>query len=335
MFNRVRPYLLVLLTLVVGVSACVPARQFEELKTKQEQCEEARSSLNSEKQDLETERNELSAENETLQRSVEFLTGDTARIGISLRKMTKQYDKINALNDELLRKQTQLREGSAAENRKLAQELQKTQFDLQRKEDELNALDRELKQRSANLDRLNAELINREVRVKELEGIISRKDSAAQALKDKVAAALYSFRDKGLTVEQRNGKIYVSLEAKLLFPKGSTDIDPEGKKAILDLCKVIVEQQDISILVEGHTDNDPMKGGSMKDNWDLSVLRATAVVRFMVAKGAIEPTKLTAAGRGEYIPLDEGKEEAAKAKNRRIEIILTPNLNDLFEMLED
>ncbi|MGD1845914.1 MAG: OmpA family protein [Salibacteraceae bacterium] len=334
MKSYLRPFLIVA-AFGMALQACVPARQFEEMKNKQETCADERAQLSQEKKDLETERNELLVSTESMRKTVEYLEGDTTRLGISLRKMNRQYDKINELNDELLRKQAELRDGSAAENRKLALELQKTQFELQQKEDELNDLDKELKARSANLDRLNSELISREARVKELEALVSRKDSATQALKDKVAAALYSFRDKGLTVEQRNGKIYVSLEAKLLFPKGSTNIDPEGKKAILDLCKAIAEQKDISILVEGHTDSDPMKGGTMKDNWDLSVLRATAVVRLMVENGEIDPTKLTAAGRGEYIPVDQGETEDAKAKNRRIEIILTPDLIDLFEILED
>jgi chemotaxis protein MotB len=171
--------------------------------------------------------------------------------------------------------------------------------------------------------------------VNELEQIIAEKDAAVRALKDKIAAALLGFKDKGLTVEQRNGKIYVSMEAKLLFPKGSTSVDPQGQKALIELAKVLQDQKDLEILVEGHTDTDKLSGnGPIKDNWELSVMRATAVVKIMLGNSGIDATQITAAGRGEHIPVDKGETEEAKAKNRRIEVILTPNLDELFEIID-
>ena len=128
----------------------------------------------------------------------------------------------------------------------------------------------------------------------------------------------------------------MSLEAKLLFPSGSTVVNAEGKKALTDLANVIRDEQDITILVEGHTDTDPYKGsGAIKDNWDLSVMRATSVVRIMTREGQMSPDMLTAAGRGEHVPVADNSTREGKAKNRRIEIILTPNLDRLFEIINE
>ena len=263
--------------------------------------------------------------------------------------MTRQYDKINRLNDELLKKQAELREGSESENRKLLAELQLLQDDLQRREDDLKNAERdlELAQRDLDMKKIKLErlgldlektemaLQQREKRVNELEEIIAQKDEAVKALKNKIAEALMGFKDKGLTVEQKNGKIYVSMEAKLLFASGSTKVDPEGIKALVELAKVLQDQKDLEILVEGHTDTDKLSGnGSLKDNWDLSVMRATSVVRIMLDNSSISTNQIIAAGRGEFMPIDESDSPEAKAKNRRIEVILTPNLDKLFELIE-
>ena len=173
-------------------------------------------------------------------------------------------------------------------------------------------------------------LAEREKRVNELESIINEQDRAVKLLKDKVAAALKGFENKGLKVEERNGKIYVSLEAKLLFASGSTKVEDEGKKALIDLAKVLESEKDLEIIVEGHTDTDKLAGTTHpKTNWELSVLRSTSVIEIMMANSAINPTQLMAAGRSEFIPVDAND----KAKNRRIEIIISPNLNELFKLI--
>ncbi|MBN4062061.1 MAG: hypothetical protein COA57_01405 [Flavobacteriales bacterium] len=320
--------------LIFFLFSCVPARQFEELKEKQRKCADERNVLSAQNKELETKVTELTAELSDLKKQRKLLVRDTLMLGNSLRKMTLQYDKINTLNDELLKKQSQLREGSQAENAKLMRELEAMKNDLLKKEDELKELESELEKKKSNLDKLSGELENREKRVKELENIIAKKDAAVSELKQKVTDALLGFQGKGLTVSQKNGKIYVSMEAKLLFAKGSTAIDPKGKKALVGLAKVLEDQKDISILVEGHTDTDKITGGKYKDNWDLSVVRATEVVRVMTASSNIDPKQLTAAGRGEFVPIDPGDTEKAKSKNRRIEVILTPNLDELFRILE-
>lgn len=318
-----------------AVSACVPARQVEELKEKQTKCEEERRSLLAEKQQLETENKEFTANNEQLKKQVKLMAEDTTNLSNSLGRMTRQYDKINKLNDEILAKLNTLQAGSAEENRKLMLELQSSQEELQRKEDNLKLLEAELDAKRQNLDKVNGELVKREKRVKELEDALAAKDAAARALRDKLAEALLGFKDKGLTVEQRNGKIYISLESKLLFATGSTEVGADGKKALGELAKVLGTQPDISILVEGHTDTDKIApGGKIKDNWELSTARATEVVRILLENKGIKPINITAAGRGEFAPLDPADTPEAKAKNRRIEIILTPDLDKLFEIIE-
>ncbi len=318
------------------VSSCVPPKKFQDLKAKQEQCEEERQRLLTENRRLTTDNEELNAQSAKLKREIDRMVDDTASIGKSYRTARADYDRLRAMNDELLAKQGALRQQGTEENRKLLETLQATQLDLQRREDELRKLEAELNRKKQNLDELSAALLAREARVKELEEIIAQKDEAVRDLKDRISAALLGFKDKGLTVEQKNGKIYVSLEAKLLFPSGSTVVNAEGKQALVDLANVIKDEQDITILVEGHTDTDPFNGkGAVKDNWDLSVMRATSVVRIMTEDGQVRPEMLTAAGRGEHIPVADNANREGKAKNRRIEIILTPNLDKLFEIINE
>ena len=156
-------------------------------------------------------------------------------------------------------------------------------------------------------------------------------------MKEKIKQALQGFDGSGLTVFEKNGKVYVSMEEKLLFASGSFQIDQRGQEALKKLAGVLAMDPDINISIEGHTDNVPYKSAStaqIKDNWDLSVMRATTVVKTLLASGNIDPQRLTACGKGEYVPLDQADTKEARAKNRRTEIILTPKLDALFEILE-
>lgn len=311
---------------------CVPARKYQEMEAKQKQCEEELNALKQNWQALEAQNKEYSAEIGVMGKAITKLEKDTSLLGQSLRIKELQYDKINALNDELISKLEKLQKGSQEENHKLMLQLEATRKELMKKEDELNVLSQQLDEKKASLDLLSKELEKREQRVKELEDLIAKKDEAVKLLKDKVANALLSFRDKGLTVEQKNGKVYISLEAKLLFPSGSTKVDNEGKKALVELAKVLQDQKDLEVLVEGHTDTDKLNSStSPKNNWELSVLRATAVVEIMLENSKMDPKVLTAAGRSEFLPVDESN----KAKNRRIEIILIPNLDELYKIISN
>jgi chemotaxis protein MotB len=323
------------LFIIISITSCISPKKVNEIKDDFLKSEEERKYLKSENQRLETENKEQSASIEQISKSLKTLSEDTTTLGLELRRKVKEYDRVNKLNDQLLKKQAESSQLTEAENRKLLYELQTAQENLQNKEDALRDLERELDAKKSNLDKLSSALSEREKRVNELEAIIAEKDARVKDLKNKVSNALLNFKDKGLTVEQKNGRIYVSMEAKLLFPSGSTTVNPEGKEALVDLAKVLEKQENITVLVEGHTDIDAYRGsGQIKDNWDLSVMRSTSVVKLMLENSTLDPTMLTAAGRGEFMPLDPAKTAEAKAKNRRIEIILTPNLDQLFEILD-
>ncbi|MBL7917418.1 MAG: OmpA family protein, partial [Bacteroidia bacterium] len=181
-----------------------------------------------------------------------------------------------------------------------------------------------------------AQLKLREARVNELEAILKQKDQAAADLKKKLQDALLGFEGKGLTITQKNGKIYVSMDESLLFASGKTNVEPKGVEALKTVAKVLEQNKDINVLVEGHTDDVPMKGaGEIKDNWDLSVMRATSVTKILLSSANIAQSRITAAGRGEFFPLDNAKTPEARKKNRRTEIILTPKLDELLKVLGD
>lgn len=324
---------IVLPLFLLMIASCVPQSKFQDVKTEKEECEEKRNELSAQVKDLETRKKELEKETAKLKDENKALRKDTTVLGESLRKMRRQYDKINELNDELLRKHAALKQENERENRQLSSELDKTREELQEKEDRLRALEERLNEKEDELKALEDELEKREARVSELENMIEAKDSAVSSLKERVRKALLSFQDKeGLTVEQKNGKIYVSLEAKLLFGTGSTEIDKEGKQALIDLAKGLEDEEDLRIMVEGHTDSQKVNPNPRyKDNWDLSVLRATSVVRIMMENSDLDPERVIPAGRSKYHPVSEDD----KAKNRRIEIILTPDLEKLFQIIED
>lgn len=186
------------------------------------------------------------------------------------------------------------------------------------------------------LKKLKKELDSRSNRVLELENVIAAKDAKMNQLKDAISKALTNFEGKGLTVEQRDGKVYVSMENKLLFSSGSWAVGSEGRKAVNQLGSVLANNPDIAILIEGHTDNVPYAGnGQLSGNWDLSTKRATAIVNILRENSSINPENLTAAGRGEYAPIASNDTSEGKAKNRRIEVILTPKLDEISKLLND
>jgi len=214
-------------------------------------------------------------------------------------------------------------------------ELQSTQTELQQKEDRLNELEKDLNKRENKVDELNKQLEAREGKVNELNSILKAKDESMQKLKRQVTSALLDFENSGLTVSHTNGQVMVSLEEKLLFASGSTVVDAKGKEAISKLATVLAANPDISIVIEGHTDNVPIRGGSIKDNWDLSVMRATSVVRILMNSAKIDASRLLPSGRGEYQPLVANTDTESKRKNRRIEIILSPDLDKLYNLIEE
>ena len=202
---------------------------------------------------------------------------------------------------------------------------------------QLDAKEKALAAEKDRLNKLNADLKERSNRVNELESMIAAKEASMKKLKETLSKSLKAFDGKGLTVQQKDGKVYVSMENKLLFESGSWAVGPEGKKAVVAVAKVLGDNPDISVLIEGHTDNDKITGamGSIENNWDLSTKRATAIVTILSENKLVKKENLTAAGRGEFAPLMSNETPEGKAKNRRIEIILTPKLDDISKMLNE
>ena len=188
---------------------------------------------------------------------------------------------------------------------------------------------------SSEIKKLMDDLKKREARLKEVEDILRKRDEATNALKEKLQKALLGFQQSGLSVDIRNGKVYVSLTDKLLFNTGSIVIDDKGKSALQGLAAVLKTQPEINISVEGHTDNQRVGNlGQIKDNWDLSVLRATSVVRYLTEVEKIENGRITATGKGQYQPIEDSNIPEARSRNRRIEIVLSPKLDELYQLIK-
>lgn len=315
--------------------ACVPATQFEDLQDEQAKCEEENQLLKEENKDYSIQTTELKAQVKRISARLDSLKKDSSVYTNKLYTLNKDYDKIKRQYNDLQRIQNQVMEGNIKETRQLLKELQTTQESIQKQEDELRSLETSLEEERANLNLLTRELESKKARLIELETILYKKDSAVNALKDKVTKALLGFEDKGLNINLKNGKVYVSLEEKLLFQSGSTEVDPKGVAALKKLAGVLAKNPDINIMVEGHTDDVPyISSEAIKDNWDLSVKRATAIVRILLDNSNIDGSRIIAAGRSKYLPVEKGKSSEARRKNRRTEIILTPKLDELFQILE-
>lgn len=323
-----------------GTASCVPKRQLDDVKAKYE-AERAKAKEYHEKSmKCEAENNEMKATIAENAKRMDALQRDTSIQGTSLRQLTKNYDQLDRTYRELLA----LKEAGAKRTEQINQtylkELEQSRLSLQTQEDELNDAIRALADKEANLKAKSTELENaqkdlaaRSKKVAELQAIINRQDSIAQALKKKISDALFGLENEGLTVQMKNGKVYVSLDNELLFKAGSYTADEKGRKALKKLADVLNANEDINITVEGHTDIDKYHGGAqLKDNWDLSVMRATSIVKVLEGY-KVQASRLIASGRGEHLPLDTGKTKEAKKINRRTEIILTPKLDLLGEIL--
>ena len=315
------PFFIVLLLL----SACVPAKKYKDLLEREKVCSEELAKFKKSSGEYESLSKDLQIKFANASRDLSKLIQDTTALGSKYRLLLRDYNIIDGEYKSLQKSFDKLKNLSARETAELQNQLEAKNNELQIKEDALLKLDQELKEKQ----RL---LIEREKRVNELEEAIRKKEAAVQLLKAKVANALRGFENQGLSVVQKNGKIYVSLEAKLLFKSGSTFVEEEGVRALVELGKALESEKDLEIIVEGHTDTDKLNSSaSPKNNWELSVLRATSVVQILLNNSSMTPSQIMAGGRGEFLPVDEFD----KAKNRRIEVIISPNLNELFEIISN
>ena len=292
-------------------------------------------------QDLENKYADLKKENRRIQEE----TDDCIKAKAD---MEMAYEAIkNEVNDTRLERDKNLADYNAANNNYKAMQasyaaLEKNsndalQSNMSKNRELLSQLDAKEKALTAEQNRLNKvknDLLESSQRLAELESLMAAKDTSMKKLKETLSSALNSFEGKGLTVQQKNGKVYVSMENKLLFSSGSWAVGAEGRRAVVEVGKVLAANPDIAVLIEGHTDDDAFNGsGPIADNWDLSTKRATVIVNILGENKGINQQNLTAAGRSEYAPLASNSSADGKAKNRRIEIILTPKLDEISKML--
>jgi len=309
--------LLLSVVLALCLSSCVSTNKYKSLENDYQNLSKQRTELNN-------KLNAQNRENTTLQSRIQELE---ARLR-DMQALSEERDKLERELKDLRAMTERLSADYSKETTEMLKQIQADREAILRKEDEL------LK-RLQQIEQMQAEMDFRNRRMAELESILARKDSAVNALRAKVSDALLGFEGKGLTVTEKNGKVYVSMDEKLLFKSGSYDIDPQGANAIRELAKVLAQNPDINVMVEGHTDDVPYRGkGELKDNWDLSVKRATTVVRVLLQNQGISPRRVLAAGHSEYMPLDNRPTADARQKNRRTEIILTPKLDELLSILE-
>ncbi|WCM41010.1 OmpA family protein [Flavobacterium sp. CBA20B-1] len=278
------------------LTSCVTRKLYNELDAKYKNCAEELERLTGETADLKTQSFDLGTKNQSLQNQLEEAVAERDRLKVTYEQLQKDYNSLEKNSDQAIKAEIE------------------------------------------RLNNLKKELDTKSSRVAELEGKLAAQDKNLRKLKETLSKALFEFEGKGLTVEQKNGKVYVSMENKLLFPSGSWTVSNEGRNAVEQLAEVLAKNPDISILIEGHTDNDKIVGnlgGGVTNNWDLSTKRATAIVNIIEQTSGIDKKNLTAAGRSEYAPIATNSSVEGKSKNRRIEVILTPKLDEISKLLNE
>lgn len=329
-------HLLFLLIALTAVS-CVTGNRYNTLTDRNLLLMSERDSLKAENIWLTMSNRELSARSKQLTDDSQKLTGELEKARTDLARSRDEVNTISTRYDELQRAQAELVAGKAQETQRLLADLRQAQTELQQREDLMRDLEMNLDTKKATLEELTYELEKRNARLAELEKMLDAQQKAVKALKDKVSDALFGFENNGLTVSMKNGQVYVSMDDKLLFKTGSYEIDANGRTALRKLGALLEKNTDVTITIEGHTDDVPYRaapGQQILDNWDLSVKRATTVVRVLTQDTHINPKRLVASGRSEYMPVDPVKTADARQKNRRTEIILTPDLTALYKILE-
>lgn len=309
------------LILIAGLTSCVSARKYKDATGKLQNCENENSVMNQKNQALTVSVNELESKLKKSQAdaaSLDEKLKETEALRAALDRAGKRLEEANT---DLEKQLESLKKGSSEEINKLLDQLQSTQADIQQREEQLRKTESELSAKNARLS--------------ELQDALDKKDEMVRQLKEKVVNALVGFNNNGLSINERNGKVYVSMEERLLFKTGDWNVDVKGKQALKDLAEVLAQNPEINVMVEGHTDDVPMRGtGQVKDNWDLSVMRATAVTKILLENKLIDPQRITSAGRGEFFPLATGKTPEDRQKNRRTEIILSPRMDEIFKLFD-
>jgi len=320
MIRKISVFLLV----TILTTSCVSKKVYNDLESKYAALKKEQRQLEDQNEDLTIAKNKLDTDLKANQEELarikaerDKLQNELATASNNLKTLTASYAALEKNSDEAL-------QANMKKNRELLAQL--------------DAKEKALAAEQERLNKLQSDLQDRSQRINELESMIASKEENMKRLKETLSKALNSFDGKGWTVYQKNGKVSVSMENKLLFQTGSWAVGSEGRRAVVEVGKVLAQNQDISVLIEGHTDNDKILGtlgGGIENNWDLSTKRATAIVNILAENKEINKENLTAAGRGEFAPIASNENAEGKAKNRRIEIILTPKLDEISKMLND
>lgn len=317
----IKKTLLTVLTIAL-VTSCVSPKVYKDLEAKYDNLKKENRKLSDENELLNSAKNAAENELKQLKLAYEEAVAQRDQLQADYNATKANYEALKNSYDALEKNSSAAIAANSQKNRELLAQLE--------------AKEQALAAENARLEKLKRAFEERSNRVAELESVIAAKDAAMSALKDAISKALTDFEGKGLTVEQRDGKVYVSMENKLLFESGSWAVGAEGRRAVMQLGSVLGDNPDIAVLIEGHTDNVPYQGsGQLKGNWDLSTKRATAIVNILSENTNINPENLTAAGRGEHSPMATNDTPEGRAKNRRIEVILTPKLDELSKLLNE
>jgi len=318
---------------LVLLTSCVSMREYESLQQQYSQKTKSLSLAQQELQELREENAELVRQGQAMTVALSDMTAARQECEATVTSINRSYAALQLRYDTTVENYMQQLTGKNRDLTKAHQALQQRsrqladkQRDLKAKEDQLLSQQRDLQQREEQMLQ-NQRAIGQALEAKQRE---------LEQLKGAVASALVGYKDKGLNVETKDGKVYVSMEDKLLFASGSWTVSPQGIGALKTLARILEDNPDLTIMVEGHTDNDPFRGtAAVKDNWDLSVMRATAIVKQLLRQGpAINPARVVAAGHAEYSPKVKNTTAANKARNRRTEIILTPRLGEVMKLVE-
>jgi chemotaxis protein MotB len=315
----IKKFLLLSLLCCFFFTSCVSSKVHKDLQSQYDSSQAKNKKLS---EDLRATKSKYDGELANLRADFNKLSSERDGLKKELENLNDKYENLKNSYDALDANSSTALSENSKRNRELLLALEEKEKNLSAEQERLTKMQKDLASRSK--------------RIEELEGLIAAKDAKMNALKTAVSNALTNFEGKGLTVEQRDGKVYVSMENKLLFSSGSWTVNTEGKKAVQQLGNVLSQNPDIAVLIEGHTDNVPYGGsGQLTDNWDLSTKRATSIVHILRENSGIDPQNLTAAGRGEFAPVASNATAEGKAKNRRIEVILTPKLDEISKMLQE
>ncbi len=329
------------ISLLAGLAftSCVSLSEHENLQNKYEQTAKEYKLKLQELDEIKEENAALTRQNNALTSDYTELSNAKGRCDITVDSLARRIEQLRHHYDTTMENYMQEVAGKNRDLTRAQNLLTARTKELNSKEEELRQKEQQLTEQQESFRLQRSEMIAKQAELEREEAAtraqLQAKERELEAVRNSVTKALVGFADKGLKVETKDGKVYVSMENKLMFPSASWTVSKEGANAIKELAKVLEQDTTLNIMVEGHTDNDPYRGNTaVKDNWDLSVMRATAIVKLLLQHGpAINPSRIEACGHGEFAPKADNSTAEGKAANRRTEIILTPNLDKLLRQM--